>query len=59
MQRLIDIARERGVQRLVGKVLAENTPMLNLMRSLGFSPPVLVEDHVVRVERKLKANGAN
>ena len=50
MQRLIDIARERGVQRLVGQVLAENTPMLHLMQSLGFSPPVAVEDHVVRVE---------
>jgi acetyltransferase len=50
MQRLIDIARKRGVGRLVGQVLAENAPMLHLMRSLGFSPPVPVEDHVVRVE---------
>lgn len=53
MQRLIDIARERGVRRLVGQVLAENTPMLHLMQSLGFSPPVAVEDHVVRVELDL------
>jgi acetyltransferase len=50
MQRLIDIARQRGVKRLVGQVLAENTPMLRLMRSLGFSPPVVVEDNVVRLE---------
>ncbi len=49
MQRLIDIARERGVGRLVGQVLAENVPMLRLMRSLGFSPPIVVEDNVVRV----------
>ncbi|HTU23640.1 MAG TPA: GNAT family N-acetyltransferase [Gemmataceae bacterium] len=50
MQRLIDIARERGVGRLVGQILAENTPMLHLMQSLGFAPPVAVEDNVVRVE---------
>jgi acetyltransferase len=50
MQRLIDIARERGVKRLAGQVLAENAPMLHLMRSLGFSPPVVVEDNVARVE---------
>ncbi len=49
MQRLIDIARERGVERLVGQVLAENAPMLRLMRSLGFSSPVVVEDSVVLV----------
>jgi acetyltransferase len=53
MQRLIDIARERGVQRLVGQVLIENAPMLHLMRSLGFSPPIPVEDQVVRVELSL------
>jgi acetyltransferase len=50
MQRLVRIAQERGVRRLVGQVLAENTPMLHLLRSLGFSPPVPVEDQVVRVE---------
>jgi acetyltransferase len=50
MQRLIEIARERGVKRLVGQVLAENTPMLHLMASIGFSPPVVVENNVLRVE---------
>ncbi len=54
MQRLIDIARERGVGRLIGQVLAENVPMLRLMRSLGFSPPIIVEDNVVRVELDLQ-----
>lgn len=49
MQRLIDIARERGVKRLVGQVLAENAPMLHLMQSLGFSTPIVVEEQVVRV----------
>jgi acetyltransferase len=55
MQRLIDIARERGVRRLVGQVLTENAPMLILMRSLGFSPPVPIEDQVVRLELDLSA----
>jgi acetyltransferase len=50
MQRLIDIARERGVQRLVGQVLAENAPMLHLMQSLGFSPPTIIENNIVSVE---------
>ncbi len=36
MERLIDVARQRGVKRLVGVVLAENTPMLQLTRELGF-----------------------
>lgn len=53
MQRLIAIARERGIRCLAGQVLAENTPMLHLLRSLGFSPPVPVEDQVVRVELDL------
>jgi len=55
MQRLIAVANERGVRRLVGQVLAENAPMLRLLDSLGFSPPVLVEDQVVRVEMELTA----
>jgi acetyltransferase len=49
MQRLIDVARERGVRRLAGLVLRENTPMLALMASLGFSAPETVENDVVRV----------
>jgi acetyltransferase len=36
MERLISVARERGVKRLVGLVLADNQPMLALMRKLGF-----------------------
>jgi acetyltransferase len=36
MQRLTEIARERGVKRLVGEVLRENTNMLQLMGALGF-----------------------
>ena len=36
MTRLIDIARQRGIRKLVGEVLRENAPMLNMCRELGF-----------------------
>jgi acetyltransferase len=53
MNRLIDIAKERGVRKLVGQVLHENEPMLALMASLGFSPPAMVDRGVVQVEKEL------
>jgi acetyltransferase len=53
LRRLIEIARERGVRRLVGLVLRENGPMLALTRSLGFGPPETVDDGVVRVSLDL------
>jgi acetyltransferase len=37
MRRLIDVARERGVRRLVGHILSENAPMLQLAGELGFA----------------------
>jgi acetyltransferase len=58
MERLIAIARERGVKRLVGQVLAENTPMLSLTKSLGCGPPKHVEDGVVQVEMDLTAGAS-
>jgi acetyltransferase len=51
--RLIAIAKERGVKKLIGQVLRENAPMLALTTSLGFSAPVTVEEDVVKVERDL------
>ena len=37
MQNLIEIARDRGLERMEGQVLSNNTRMLNLMKSLNFS----------------------
>jgi acetyltransferase len=37
MQRLIEVARQNGVARLVGLVLNENATMLKLVRELGFA----------------------
>jgi acetyltransferase len=53
MARLIAIARERGVKKLMGQILRENGPMLALMAALGFSPPRTVDDGVVKVEMEL------
>ena len=36
LQRCLDIARERGIQKVTGSVLAENIQMLTLGRKLGF-----------------------
>jgi acetyltransferase len=48
MERLIAVARDRGVKRLTGLVLGENTPMLDLLGHLGFKTasaedPTMVE----------------
>jgi acetyltransferase len=56
LTRLIAIARERGVKRLEGQVLAENRPMLDLTASLGFRPED-AEDGVVTVGFELKREG--
>jgi acetyltransferase len=53
LTRLIEIAKERGVRKLVGQVLRENAPMLALTRSLGFGEPRAVADDVVEVELAL------
>jgi acetyltransferase len=37
MQRLIAWGRARGVTEIVGQVLADNHPMLNFVRHLGFT----------------------
>ena len=36
MQRIVEVARQRGLSRLVGSVLRDNSRMLHLVRDLGF-----------------------
>jgi acetyltransferase len=36
MQRILDYARRRGIREVWGSVLARNTPMLGMVRDLGF-----------------------
>jgi acetyltransferase len=47
MQRLLQAARERGVKQLVGSILHENAPMLQLVQELGFRVQPTAEHAVV------------
>ncbi len=49
MERLIAVARDRGVKRLVGNVLRENTAMLTLAQELGFHEVCAVDETAVEV----------
>jgi acetyltransferase len=54
LARLVEIARERGLQRLVGETLATNQPMIRLAVTLGFKVVVHPDDPTLRViERDL------
>lgn len=48
MQRLIAIAQVSGVKRFAGQVLAENAPMLQLVRELGFRLESTKDPTVIR-----------
>jgi len=54
MARLIEAAQQSGISELVGLVLRENNPMLNMCRKLGFSiPPEPNDAAVLRVRKSL------
>jgi acetyltransferase len=54
LQALIRAAREHCVEIMQGLVLADNAPMLQLMREFGFSVAASVEDtSLVTVERRI------
>ena len=52
MRRLIVIARQRGIDQLVGEVLRENGPMLQMCRELGFAVASQPGDPAVMVVQK-------
>ena len=56
MERLMDVARERGVHRLRGLVLRENDPMLALMEKMGFQAEDAKQPGVVLVSKELPAS---
>jgi acetyltransferase len=57
---LIDIARQRGIGELVGEVLRENQPMLQMCRELGFSMvPQLADPAIVLVKKILSDDRAD
>lgn len=54
MEALMRAARERGVKRMEGQVLATNRPMLRFVRALGFRiEPVEGDRTVVRIVKEL------
>jgi GNAT superfamily N-acetyltransferase len=54
MARLIEAAQQSGISELVGLVLHENNPMLNMCRKLGFSiAPEPNDAAVLRVRKSL------
>jgi len=54
MTHLIDIAKQRGIAELVGEVLRENGPMLQMCHELGFAiAPEPSDPSVMRVGKRL------
>ncbi|QLH39605.1 MAG: GNAT family N-acetyltransferase [Defluviicoccus sp.] len=51
LQEICECARRRGIGEVWGEVLAENAPMLALVRKLGFSVQVSEEDRSVVIVR--------
>jgi GNAT superfamily N-acetyltransferase len=51
MHRIIEVARQRGLARIVGSVLRDNTRMLRLVRELGFVAENARGDEVTMVLR--------
>jgi acetyltransferase len=49
MERIIVVARERGVRRLVGAVLRENRRMLSLAKDLGFREGSVIDRDAIHV----------
>ncbi len=44
MLSIMEVAREKGLQEIIGLVLTQNNGMLKLMRSLGFEVKAYPED---------------
>jgi acetyltransferase len=53
MERLIAVARQRGVRRLIGSVLRENQRMLALAKDLGFREGKPFDRDAIQVELEL------
>lgn len=57
LERLMEVARDRGLASMQGEVLSDNVKMLDLVKTLGFSVSRHPEDYgVMRVETGLQAS---
>jgi acetyltransferase len=52
MLSIIEAARAKGLQRIIGLILADNAPMLKLMNNLGFGVQPFAEDPDFRIATK-------
>ena len=60
LNRLIDIARQRGIGELIGEVMRENEPMLQMCQELGFLiAPQLADPAIMLVRRTLTGDRAD
>jgi acetyltransferase len=53
MSRLIEVGRQSGVERLVGRILRENANMLKMAKELGFRVKPTDDPMVVQAELDL------
>ncbi len=54
LSRLIAVAKTRGMKLMEGEVLAENRPMIQLVKRLGFTVMQTLDDHtVMQIEKVL------
>lgn len=55
MTRIIDYCRDQGAHEIMGRVLPENRPMLQLMRGLGFELHTNADERIVEARLPLQA----
>ena len=49
LRRIIDYGRQRGLKRIFGDVLIDNSPMLKLARAFGFTVKPVHDDQSIRL----------
>jgi acetyltransferase len=54
LEKMIRYCRSRGTGEVIGEVLPNNRPMLDLARSLGFASRVIAEGEAVEVRLELR-----
>ncbi|MCW5700232.1 MAG: bifunctional acetate--CoA ligase family protein/GNAT family N-acetyltransferase [Rhodospirillales bacterium] len=53
LDKMVHYCRSRGTRRIVGQVLRENRPMLDLVHDMGFTSRVVPEEDIVEVNLEL------
>jgi acetyltransferase len=56
LEKMITYCRSRGTQVMVGQILRDNNPMLNLAKKLGFTKKSMLKEPVVEVTLNLQGD---